>query len=85
MESIIVAIITSIFTLIGVIITSKANANKISKDLEVKLTVHQAVTDEKISELTREVREHNNFAKRMPVVENDIANIKDKIEYFHHT
>lgn len=85
MESIIVAIITSIFTLIGVIITSKANANKISKDMEVKLAVHQAVTDEKISELTREVREHNNFAKRMPVVENDIANIKDKIEYFHHT
>ena len=85
MESIIVAIITSIFTLIGVIITSKANANKISKDMEVKLAVHQAVTDEKISELTREVREHNGFAKRMHVVENDIANIKDKIEYFHHT
>lgn len=85
MEAIIVAVITGIFTLIGVIITSKANANKISKDIEVKLAVHQAVTDEKISELTREVREHNNFAKRMPVVENDIANIKDKIEYFHHT
>ena len=47
MESVIVAIITSIFTLIGVIITSKANANKISKDMEMKLTVHQAVTDEK--------------------------------------
>ena len=85
MESIIVAIITSIFTLLGVVITSKSNAKKISKDMEVKLAVHQAVTDEKISELTREVREHNNFAKRMPVVENDIANIKDKIEYFHHT
>lgn len=85
MEAIIVAVITGIFTLVGVIITSKANANKISKDIEVKLAVHQAVTDEKISELTREVREHNNFAKRMPVVENDIANIKDKIEYFHHT
>lgn len=83
MESIIVAVITSVFTLIGVVITSKANANKISKDMEIKLTVHQAVTDEKISELTREVREHNNFAKRMPVVENDIANIKDKIDYFH--
>lgn len=85
MEAIIVAVITGVFTLVGVIITSKANANKISKDIEVKLAVHQAVTDEKISELTREVREHNNFAKRMPVVENDIANIKDKIEYFHHT
>lgn len=85
MESIIVAVITSVFTLVGIVVTSKANANKISKDMEMKLTIHQAVTDEKISELTREVREHNNFAKRMPVVENDIANIKDKIEYFHHT
>lgn len=85
MEAIIVAVITGIFTLIGVIITSKANANKISKDIEVKLAVHQAVTDEKISELTREVREHNNFAKRMPVVENDIKNINEKIEFFHHT
>lgn len=85
MESIIAAAITGVLTLIGVIVTSNKNAKTISKDMEVKLAVHQAVTDEKISELTREVREHNNFAKRMPVVENDIANIKDKIEYFHHT
>lgn len=84
MESIIAAAITGVLTLIGVIVTSNKNAKTISKDMEVKLAVHQAVTDEKISELTREVREHNNFAKRMPVVENDIANIKDKIEYFHH-
>jgi len=84
MEAIIAAAITGVLTLIGVIVTSKKNAKTISKDMEVKLAVHQAVTDEKISELTREVREHNNFAKRMPVVENDIANIKDKIEYFHH-
>lgn len=83
MESIIVSFITGILTLIGVVYTSNKNAKKISKDMEVKLAVHQAVTDEKISELTREVREHNNFAKRMPVVENDIANIKDKIDYFH--
>lgn len=84
MESIIAAAITGVLTLIGVIVTSNKNAKTISKDMEVKLAVHQAVTDEKISELTREVREHNNFAKRMPVVENDIKNIKDKIEYFHH-
>lgn len=83
METIISAAITGILTLIGVVITTNKSAKTISKDIEVKLAVHQAVTDEKISELTREVREHNNFAKRMPVVENDIANIKDKIDYFH--
>lgn len=35
----------------------------------------------KVEELTREVREHNNFAKRMPVVEEQIKNIKDDVEH----
>ncbi len=81
METIISAAITGGLALIGVVITTISSSRKIERKLEI----HQAVTDEKIEELTREVREHNNFAKRMPVVENDIANIKDKIEYFHHT
>lgn len=44
--------------------------------LDAKLEKHQAVTDVKIEELTREVREHNNFARRMPVLEEriDVAN-----------
>lgn len=44
--------------------------------LDAKLTQHQAVTDVKIEALTREVREHNNFARRMPVIEEriDVAN-----------
>ena len=80
METIISAAITGGLALIGVIITNISSSRKIERKLEL----HQAVTDTKIEELTREVREHNNFAKRMPVVENDIKNIKDKIEYFHH-
>lgn len=50
--------------------------------LGVVLTYNQkmAVLEVKIEDLTREVREHNNFARRMPVVENEIDNIKDRLD-----
>ena len=70
-ESIIIAHITGGMTLIGVLVSnSKA----------------QAVTETKMEELTREVREHNNFAKRMPVVEEQIKVINhriDDLEQYH--
>lgn len=75
MESIIVAIITGGLSLIGVIITN----SKSSKDIEHKLSVQQAVTDTKIEELTREVRMHNNFAQRVPVIEEQIKVINHRI------
>ena len=65
MEGIIAAIITGVLSLIGVVISNLAANAKMSKDLEKA----QAVTDTKIEELTREVREHNNFARRVPVLE----------------
>ena len=65
MEGIIAAIITGVLSLIGVVISNIAANAKMSKELEKA----QAVTDTKIEELTREVREHNNFAKRVPVLE----------------
>lgn len=80
METIVAAAITGGLALIGVIITS----NRSGKKIESKLEMHQAVTDCKIEELTREVREHNNFAKRMPVVEEQIKGIQQRIEYLHH-
>ena len=64
MESIIAALITGGVTLIGVLI---ANGKS------------QAVTETKLDELTREVREHNNFARRMPVVEEQIKVINHRI------
>lgn len=79
MESIIAAAITGVLALIGVIITNMQSNRKI----EQKLKTAQAVTDCKLEELTREVREHNNFARRMPAVEEQIKGIKDKIEYLH--
>lgn len=80
MESIIVALITGGLSLIGVIITSRSNGKKLQQQLEIA----QAVTDTKIVELTREVRDHNNFAKRVPVLEEKmkVANHRiDDLEY----
>jgi len=64
MEEILVAIVTGVVTLTGVLMSN----NKA-----------QAVTETKIEELTREVREHNHFAKRMPVVEEQIKVIKHRL------
>lgn len=55
-----------------------------NRKIERKLEIHQAVTDQKLEDLTREVREHNNFARRMPVVEEQIKGINNRIEYLHH-
>lgn len=65
MENVIVALITGGVTLIGVLIANSKS---------------QAVTATKLEELTREVREHNNFAKRMPVVEEKIKVMNHRIE-----
>ena len=70
------SVLASVFTLVGVIITCRKSNDK----MLAKLETQQAVTDEKISELTREVRKHNNFAERMPVVENDIHHMADDIK-----
>ncbi len=75
MDAIIVALITGGLSLVGVIISNVSSSRKVEAALEKA----QAVTDTKIEELTREVREHNNFAKRMPVVENDIKHITAEI------
>lgn len=64
-EGIIIACITGAITLIGVVISNNA---------------HDAVTDEKIAELTREVREHNDFARKIPVIENDIKTLYKKVD-----
>ncbi len=75
MEAIISAVITGGLALIGVVITN----NSSNKKVEAKITTAQAVTDCKIDELTREVREHNNFARRMPVVEEQIKVINHRL------
>ena len=71
------SIIVGVLTLIGVIVTT----TKSNKKIENNLAIAQAVTDTKIEELTREVREHNNFARRMPVVEQSIIDIKEDVNH----
>ena len=83
MEGIIAALITGIFSLVGIVITVNKGNQKLVSELKASQEKSQAVTDHRLDELTREVREHNNFAKRMPVVENEVKWIKDKMEYFH--
>ena len=90
-ESIIVALITGGLALIGVIYNGKRSTAelfaKLDKQSEVndqrldaKLEKYQAVTDTKIDELTREVRKHNNFAERLPVIEEQIKVANHRID-----
>lgn len=79
METIIAAAISGGLALVGVVITTMQSSRKIERKLEI----HQAVTDQKIEDLTREVREHNNFAKRMPALEQKVEGIDEKIHIYH--
>ena len=74
-EAIVVALITGGLSLAGVVVTCLATAKKTEK----ATAVAQAVTDTKLEELTREVRAHNNFAQRMPVVEQQIKGIHHRL------
>ena len=68
-NEVLVALITGGLTFLGVIVTNIGNSRKMQKELEK----NQAVTDTKIEELTREFRQHNNFAQRVPVLENKVS------------
>lgn len=67
-EAIIVAIITGGLSLIGVAVSN----NHTAQSMDAKLDKQQAVTETKLEELTREVRTHNNFAQRIPVLEEQV-------------
>lgn len=82
-EGIIIALITGVFSFGASVLANISSNKKLLNDFKTEVKITQAVTDTKIDELTREVREHNNFAKRMPVVEEGIENLKEKVNYFH--
>ena len=79
-EGLIGSLITGGLSLIAVIFTNVSANKKIVSDIKSEVKTNQAVTDEKIIELTREVREHNNFARRIPVVEEQIKVINHRIK-----
>ena len=73
-------VVTAASSVIAVIITN----NKAYRDILQQIEVTNAVRDEKIEELTREVRLHNNFAQRIPVVEGDMKVIREQIKVVNH-
>lgn len=75
-EAIIVALISGGLSLAGVIYTNLRS----SREMEHKLDKSQALTSQALEELTREVREHNGFARRMPVVEEQIRSIHHRLD-----
>ena len=80
MGSIIAAVITGSLALTGVIITNISG----NRSMQAKLERNQAVTDTKLEELTREVREHNNFARRMPVVEEKLKVLEHRVKHLEN-
>lgn len=81
-EAVIVAVITGGLSLAGVIVSNLAAARK----TDASILASQAVTDTKIEELTREVREHNGFARRVPVLEEQVKALgrrMDGLEEYH--
>ena len=81
-EAILVAVITGGLSLIGVIFTSLATTRK----TEQAQAVAQAVTETKIDNLTQEVRQHNGFAQKVPLLQAECDNLKrrvDNLEKYH--
>ena len=79
---VIVALITGGFSILAVVLTNNHANNKMQNEM----TTSQAVTKEQIKELTREVRTHNDFATRIPLLEQEVKNLKTRVaelEEFH--
>ena len=94
-DAIIVAIITGVFAVIGQLLISRSSTKdlyaKLDKQSEIadtkldaKLEKYQAVTDTKIDELTREVRRHNEFATRVPLIEAENRRQNERISELEH-
>jgi hypothetical protein len=75
-EAIQVALVTGGLSLLGTIITVLMTSSKTREELRIS----QAVMETKIVELTREVRTHNGFAQRMPVIEEQIKTINSRLD-----
>lgn len=85
--SLVGAVVVGLLSLCGVIITAKTNANKMQYELDkhnaqiqAELDKHDAIQDTKLEELTREVRQHNEFCLKIPVLEQRVTAIEKKIE-----
>ena len=80
-EGIIVAIIGGVFTIVGIIVSGIITSRKTEATIQSTMKVNQAVTDTKLDELTREVRAHNGFAERIPVLEYRMNEMDKEIKH----
>lgn len=74
-DAVVSSLITGSLALLGVILSNLLAARK----TEAAIRIHQAITDTKLEELTREVREHNHFAQRMPVLEQQLKSLEKRV------
>lgn len=75
-DAVIVAIISAAATLLGVIVSNRNMLEKQAANIDRELAVYQARTNERIDELTREVRSHNDVIRRMYVVEEKVTQLE---------
>ena len=85
MSGVLVPVLTGLLTLVGVCVTAWAGARQTRDVGQNQLMTAQAVTDCKLEQLAAEVRRHNDFARRMPVVEEQIRNLTRRVEEVEKT
>ena len=79
-EGVIIAIISAVGSLIVGIVSAVISARATGNDVQKRMEIQMAVMDTKLEELTREVRKHNNFAERVPVLEEKISVANHRID-----
>ena len=79
-DAVLVALISATVTLLGVILNSRITQQKFVSEIDKQLSVYQARTNERIDELSREVRDHNNSARRLPVVEAQMSELTRRVQ-----
>lgn len=79
-DGIIIAIISAVGSLIVGIVSAVISAKATGNDVQKRMEISQAVTDTKLEELTREVRKHNGFAEKIPVIETKISVADHRID-----
>ncbi len=79
-DAIIVALISASVTLIGVIINNRSTQQKMMLEIDKKLAVLDTTFRIQIDDLTAEVKEHNNYARRLPVVESQLSELARRVD-----
>ena len=79
-DAVIVAVISGVCSLIVGVVSAVISAKATGNDVQKRMEIAQAVTDTKLAELTREVRKHNGFGERIPVLEEKISVANHRID-----